>query len=186
MERFLAEAAEQTSTWDMYIGVTPFLEMIQMVESDVIEPWDPYLPEGLLDSMIAPIREEGSYNGQFYVWPFLLDVIVQGWNSEIVEAAGLDPEVAPTTWDEYLANAQKIVDSGAAPFGCTFDYHAWRSLLPITHSISLDVYDPETGSVHVEQRSGGRGARDHEADDAARQPGRAQPGHDRRRRERHA
>jgi ABC-type glycerol-3-phosphate transport system substrate-binding protein len=145
LERFLAEAAEQSSTWDMYIGVTPFLEMIQMVESEVIEPWDEYLPEGLLDSMIAPIREEGSYEGKFYVWPFLLDVIVQGWNATVVEAAGLDPEVAPVTWDEYLANAQKIVDSGAAPFGCTFDFHAWRSLLPITHSISTDVYEPETG-----------------------------------------
>jgi hypothetical protein len=87
IERFLAEASEQTSTWDMYIGVTPFLEMIQMVESDVIEPWDPYLPEGLLDSMIAPIREEGSYDDSFYVWPFLLDVIVQGWHSGVVEAA---------------------------------------------------------------------------------------------------
>ena len=145
IDRFLAEAAEQTSTWDMYIGVTPFLEMIQMTESGVIEPWDPYLPEGLIDTIFEPIREEGSYNGQFYVWPFLLDVIVQGWNTEQVEAAGLDPEVAPTTWDEYIANAQKVVDSGAAPFGCTFDAHAWRSLLPITHSISLDVYDPETG-----------------------------------------
>jgi multiple sugar transport system substrate-binding protein len=145
IDRFLAEAAEKTSTWDMYIGVTPFLEMIQMVESDVIEPWDEYLPDGLLDSLFAPIREEGTYQDKFYVWPFLLDVIVQGWNAEQVTAAGLDPEVAPTTWDEYIANAQKVVDSGAAPFGCTFDFHAWRSLLPITHSISLDVYDPETG-----------------------------------------
>jgi hypothetical protein len=145
IDRFLAEAAEQTSTWDMYAGVTPFLEMIQMVEADVIEPWDPYLPEGLLDTIFTPIREEGSYQDQFYVWPFLLDVIVQGWNSEIVEAAGLDPEATPTTWDEYIANAQAVVDSGAAPFGCTFDFHAWRSLIPITHSISLDVYDPETG-----------------------------------------
>ena len=145
IDRFLAEAAEQTSTWDMYIGVTPFLEMIQMVESDVIEPWDPHLPEGVLDTLFPPIREEGSYEGQFYVWPFLLDVIVQGWNSRIVEEAGLDPEATPTTWDEYIANAQKVVDSGVAPFGCTFDFHAWRSLLPITHSISLDVYDPETG-----------------------------------------
>ena len=65
--------------------------------------------------------------------------------SAVAEAAGLDPEATPTTWDEYLANAQKVVDSGAAPFGCTFDAHAWRSLLPITHSISRDVYDPETG-----------------------------------------
>ena len=145
IDRFLAEAAEQTSTWDMYIGVTPFLEMIQLVESDVIEPWDEYLPEGLLDTIFAPIREEGTYEGKFYVWPFLLDVIVQGWNADVVQRAGLDPEATPTTWDEYIANAQKIVDSGVAPFGCTFDFHAWRSLIPITHSISLDVYDPETG-----------------------------------------
>jgi multiple sugar transport system substrate-binding protein len=145
IDRFLAEAAEKSSTWDMYIGVTPFLEMIQLVESEVIVPWDDYLPEGLLDTIIAPIREEGSYQDKFYVWPFLLDVIVQGWNSEIVQKAGLDPEATPETWDDYIANAQKVVDSGAAPFGCTFDFHAWRSLIPITHSISLDVYEPETG-----------------------------------------
>jgi ABC-type glycerol-3-phosphate transport system substrate-binding protein len=145
IDRFLAEAAEGMSTWDMYIGVTPFLEMIQMVEADVIEPWDEYLPDGLLDTMFAPIREEGSYDGKLYVWPFLLDVIIQGWNADVVTRAGLDPEAVPATWDEYIANAQKIVDSGAAPFGCTFDRNAWRSLIPISHSISLDVYEPETG-----------------------------------------
>jgi ABC-type Fe3+ transport system substrate-binding protein len=141
----LSEAADQSSSWDVYVGVTPFLEMIQLVEAGVIEAWDPYLPEGILDSLFAPVREEGSYKGQFYVWPWLLDITVQGWNSELVEKAGLDPEAAPVTWDEYIANAQKVVDSGAAPFGLTFDFHAWRSLLPITHSISLDVYDPDTG-----------------------------------------
>lgn len=145
IDRFLTEAAEKNSTWDMYMGVTPFLEMIQLVQADVIEPWDEYLPDGLLDTIFPPIREEGTYDGKFYVWPFLLDVIVQGWNSDLVTKAGLDPEVAPVTWDEYIANAQKVVDSGAAPFGCTFDYHAWRSVLPITHSISLDVYDKDTG-----------------------------------------
>ncbi|MFM8594106.1 MAG: extracellular solute-binding protein, partial [Chloroflexota bacterium] len=51
----------------------------------------------------------------------------------------------PVTWDDYIGNAKKIVESGVAPFGLTFDFHAWRSLLPITHSISVDVYDPETG-----------------------------------------
>jgi ABC-type glycerol-3-phosphate transport system substrate-binding protein len=142
---FLSEAAEQQSTWDLYTAVTPFLEMIQLVNADVIEPWDPYLPEGVLEDLFPPMREEGTYDGQFYVWPWLLDIIVQGWNADLVEAAGLDPEAAPQTWDELLANAQQIMDSGAAPFGVTFDFHAWRSLIPITHSISLDVYDPETG-----------------------------------------
>jgi ABC-type glycerol-3-phosphate transport system substrate-binding protein len=145
IDRFLAEAAEKTSTWDMYIGVTPFLEMIQLADADVIEPWDEYMPAGLVDTIFKPIREEATYKGKFYVWPFLLDVIVQGWNSDFVKKAGLDPEAAPKTWDEYLANSKKVMDSGAAPFGCTFDAHAWRSLVPITHSISLDVYDKDTG-----------------------------------------
>ncbi|MER3438461.1 MAG: ABC transporter substrate-binding protein [Chloroflexota bacterium] len=142
-DRFVAEAKEGTSTWDGYGGVTPFLEMIALTETGTIEPWDPYLPEGLLDDFIPATREEGTYNGQFYVWPFLLDVIVQGWNADLVEKAGLDPEVAPKNWDEYLANAQKVKDSKAAPYGCTFDFHDWRSLIPITHSISTDVYTPE-------------------------------------------
>ena len=142
---FLSEAAEKSSTWDVYTGVTPFLEMVQLVSADVIEPWDPYLPEGLLEDLFPPIRDEGSYDGSFYVWPWLLDIIVNGWNAEIVTKAGLDAEAAPASWDELLANAKTVMDSGAAPFGVTFDYHAWRSLIPISHSISLDVYDPETG-----------------------------------------
>jgi ABC-type glycerol-3-phosphate transport system substrate-binding protein len=142
---FLSEAADKKSTWDVYTGVTPFLEMVQLVSADVIEPWDPYVPEGVLDDLFPPIREEGSYDGKFYVWPWLLDIIVNGWNADLVTKAGLDPEVAPVTWDELLANAKKVMDSGAAPFGVTFDYHAWRSLIPISHSISLDVYDKDTG-----------------------------------------
>jgi ABC-type glycerol-3-phosphate transport system substrate-binding protein len=143
LDRFVAEAQEQKSTWDAYTGVTPFLEMIALEASGTIEPWDPYLPAGVLDDLLPATREEGTYKDQLYVFPLLLDVIVQGWNAEIVAKAGLDPEVAPANWDEYLANAQKVKDSGAAPYGCIFDFHDWRSLIPITHSISTDVYTPE-------------------------------------------
>ncbi|MCC6314789.1 MAG: extracellular solute-binding protein, partial [Thermomicrobiales bacterium] len=145
IDRFVTEARDKMSTWDMYIGITPFLEMIQLTDAGVIEPWDPYLPEGMLDSLIPAIRAEGTYNGNFYVWPFLLDVTIQGWNAGLVEQAGLDPEKAPTTWDELIANAKQVQEKGVAPFGLTFDFHAWRSLIPITHSISTDVYDPDTG-----------------------------------------
>jgi len=43
-------------------------------------------------------------------------------------------------WDEYLADAKKVVDSGAAQYGCTFDAHGWRSLAPIAHSFSTNTY----------------------------------------------
>lgn len=142
-DRFVAEAKEQKSTWDFYGGVTPFLEMIALADSGTIEPWEAYLPAGVADDLIPASKAEGTYNDKMYVWPFLLDVIVQGWNAEIIAKAGLDPEVGPKNWDEYLANSQKVKDSGAAQFGCVFDWNAWRSLIPITHSINTDVYSPD-------------------------------------------
>ena len=89
--------------------------------------------------MIPAIRDECTIDGKLYGWPFLLDVIGMGWHSGITDEAGVG-ETPPATWDEYLANAQAIVDSGAAPFGATFDAHGWRSLAPMTHSLNSDVY----------------------------------------------
>lgn len=142
IERFVAEAKNGESTWDVYVGQTPFVEMSAMIEADVIEPWDPYIPQDVLDDIIPSIREENTVNGKMYGWPFLLDVIGTGWHSGFTTAAGL-PDAAPATWDDYLANAKAIMDSGAAPFGATFDSHGWRSLAPFTHSMSTDVYTPE-------------------------------------------
>ena len=144
-DRFIAEANEQNSTWDFYGGVTPFLEMIALANTGTIEPWTPHLPEGLFEDFAEPTRVEGTYKDEFYVWPILLDINVMMWHSGILEKAGLDTTTAPATWDDQIAAAQQIVDSGAAPYGIVFDVRDWRSIIPITHSISTDVYDPETG-----------------------------------------
>jgi multiple sugar transport system substrate-binding protein len=142
-DRFIAEAKQQKSTWDFYGGCTPFLEMLQLISTDTIEPWDPYMPAGMLDDFAPPTRAEGSVDGKLYVWPLLLDICVQASHAGIVAKAGLDPETPPKDWDEFIANAQKVQDSGAAPYGLTFDNRDWRSLIPITHSISTDVYTPD-------------------------------------------
>ena len=144
-DRFIAEANDKTSTWDFYGGVTPFLEMIGLAESGTIEPWTQYLPAGLFDDFVPATSTEGTYKGEFYVWPLLLDINVMMWNSGILQKAGLDTEAGPTTWDDQIAAAQKVVDSKAAPYGIVWDNRDWRSLIPITHSISIDVYDKETG-----------------------------------------
>jgi ABC-type glycerol-3-phosphate transport system substrate-binding protein len=142
IERFVAEAKKKESTWDVYVGQTPFVEMSAMKAADVIEPWDDYIPKDVLDDMIPSIRAENTIDGKLYGWPFLLDVIGCGWHSGLTGKAGL-PDAAPATWDDYLANAKKVVDSGAAPFGATFDSHGWRSVAPMTHSMSSNVYTPE-------------------------------------------
>ncbi|MBE7473396.1 MAG: ABC transporter substrate-binding protein [Anaerolineae bacterium] len=137
--RFVAEGKNKESTWDVYVGMTPFVEMAALIKADVIEPWDNYIPKDVLDDIIPSIREECTVDGKLYSWPFLLDIIVQGYNTSITSKAGL-PDTPPADWDEYLANSKAVLDSGAARYGCTFDAHGWRSLCPITHSISTDVY----------------------------------------------
>jgi ABC-type glycerol-3-phosphate transport system substrate-binding protein len=142
IERFVAEAKKGESTWDVYVGQTPFVEMSAMIKAGVIEPWDDYIPKDVLDDMIPSIRAECTVDGKLYSWPFLLDVICTGWHSGLTGKAGV-ADVAPVTWDDFLANAKKVVDSKAAPYGATFDAHGWRSLAPMTHSLNSNVYTSE-------------------------------------------
>ena len=142
IERFVAEAKNKESTWDVYVGQTPFVEMTAMIEADVIEPWDNYIPKDVLDDIIPSIREECTVNGKMYGWPFLLDVIGNSWHSGITTKAGV-ADTAPMTWDEHLANAKAIVESKAAPYGATFDNHGWRCVAPMAHSMSSKVYTSE-------------------------------------------
>lgn len=137
--RFVAEAKQGQSTWDVYVGMTPFVEMAGLIQAGVIEPWDNYIPKEVLDDIIPAFREECTVDGKLYSWPFLLDIIVQGYNADITTKAGI-PDKPPADWDEYLANAKTVLDKGAAQYGCTFDAHGWRSLAPITHSISTKTY----------------------------------------------
>jgi multiple sugar transport system substrate-binding protein len=140
IERFVAEAREGESTWDVYVGQTPFVEMAALVAAEVTEPWDDYLGQDVVDAMIPSVRDECTYEGQLYNFPFLVDIIVSAWNSDLVRQAGLDPDDPPATWDDLLERAAEVVNSGAAPYGVTFDAHGWRSLAPIAHSFSTEVY----------------------------------------------
>jgi len=138
IERFVAEGKNKEATYDVYVGMTPFVEMKALIKADVIEPWDAYIPKAVLDDMIPSIRNECTVDGKLYSWPFLLDIIGMGWNSELTEKAGV--AAMPKTWDEYMASAKKVMDSGAATYGATFDAHGWRSLVPFAHSMSTKTY----------------------------------------------
>ena len=37
---FIQEAKLHTSSWDMYVGMTPWVEMARLVDKRVIQPWD--------------------------------------------------------------------------------------------------------------------------------------------------
>ena len=143
IERFVAEGEEGESTWDIYVGMTPFVEMAALIDAGVIEPWDDYLADGVADTWVPSVRAEATYDGSIYSHPFDTSIVAAGWHGGLVEAAGLDPDHAPATWDEWITSARQVMDSGAAPFGATFDANGWRSLAPVSHSIDNNVYTEE-------------------------------------------
>jgi multiple sugar transport system substrate-binding protein len=50
----------------------------------------------------------GTYEDKSYVLPFVLDLSMLFWNKDLFREAGLDPEKAPATLEEYAAAAKKI------------------------------------------------------------------------------
>ncbi|MGY2874379.1 multiple sugar transport system substrate-binding protein [Marmoricola sp. URHA0025 HA25] len=50
----------------------------------------------------------GTLDGKKYVLPFVLDLSMLFWNKDLFKEAGLDPEKAPATLDEFAADAKKV------------------------------------------------------------------------------
>lgn len=62
----------------------------------------------------------GVYDGKNYALPFSAEGSVLLWNKDLFKQAGLDPEKAPTTWDEIYEAAKKITALGNDTYGYYF------------------------------------------------------------------
>jgi maltose-binding protein MalE len=143
-QKFLLEARRKTSSWDVYVGMTPFVEMAQLQAAGAIEPWDPYMPASVRNDMPVSVQQEGMLNGKMYDWPMLLDITNLQWRKSMFQQAGIT--AAPTTWEQFTDTASRISAAklrGGTVAGATYDWHPWRSLMPVVHSISLNVYTKE-------------------------------------------
>ncbi|MDB5059540.1 MAG: extracellular solute-binding protein family 1, partial [Chloroflexi bacterium] len=143
-QKFLLEARRKTSSWDVYVGMTPFVEMAQMQAAGALEPWDAYMPASVRNDMPMSVQQEGMINGKMYDWPMLLDISSLQWRKSMFKQAGITK--VPTTWEEFTDTAHRISAAklrGGQVSGATFDWHPWRSIMPVVHSISLDVYTKE-------------------------------------------
>ncbi len=62
----------------------------------------------------------GTYDGHVYGLPLSVETSVFAWNKDLYKKAGLDPDKAPTTWDEIEQNAEKIRALGGDTYGFYF------------------------------------------------------------------
>lgn len=62
----------------------------------------------------------GTFEDKIYGMPLLVETSVFAWNKDLYKKAGLDPDKAPTTWEEITANAEKIRALGDDTYGFYF------------------------------------------------------------------
>ncbi|ACM30116.1 ABC transporter substrate-binding protein [Rhizobium rhizogenes] len=62
----------------------------------------------------------GTYDGHVFGLPLSVETSVFAWNKDLYKKAGLDPDKAPTTWDEIEKNAEKIRALGGDTYGFYF------------------------------------------------------------------
>jgi multiple sugar transport system substrate-binding protein len=88
---------------------------------------DDFIPR-FLDRIRYDASTETLYEGDFYGLPLNGDVNVLYYNTELFEAAGLDPDTPPATWEEFRAYAQALTADGVygtAWLGVQGDASTW-------------------------------------------------------------
>lgn len=82
----------------------------KLAEVGSIQPLDTSImpTESIQSDYIASAVDGLKYNGMYYGMPTDTQTIILLWNKAHAEAAGLDPENGPQTWDEFFDWAHKM------------------------------------------------------------------------------
>jgi len=97
-------------------------DMYQLIDDEMIVPFDDLVEtedeEAWLDSFYEGfLMNSQDAEGRTWGIPFQRSTIVQYWNKDAFEAAGLDPDTPPETWDEMVEMGQQVQDEADIPWG---------------------------------------------------------------------
>ncbi len=82
------------------------IDAYDLIEQDLIVPFEELIEgeaeQAWLDGFYPALMANGQIEGQTWGVPFQRSTIVAYYNKDMFREAGLDPEKAPTTWDELV------------------------------------------------------------------------------------
>ena len=150
--KFLLEAKEQRSTFDAWFGMTPFIDVVKLVEGGVIDPGIPTSAD--IKSDIFPSNlQEGSYQGKLYSWPQIAAALT---------GLELSPEHArsrPVTRSRpphgtRCSMSPLDVEAKKKPAAVwSMDLRVWRSLIPLSISLGGDAAFGKDGYLNWDDPS---------------------------------
>lgn len=80
-------------------------------------PISDYMPQSELSQLPKDQAVETFWNGKQWGWPFYQIGYVFAYNKEMFSKSGLNPDLPPQTWDEFINACQKLKDNGYTPLG---------------------------------------------------------------------
>lgn len=90
------------------------IDAYDLIEQDLVVPFDDLVEgaeeEAWLNSFYPALMANGQVEGKTWGVPFQRSTIVAYYNKDMFRAAGLDPEKAPTTWDELVAMGKSLTN----------------------------------------------------------------------------
>ena len=102
----LSSSAYRFTYGDYMQDISDVFDKTDLDEADFILSYLDYCSEG----------------DKLYFVPFQIVGYYMYWNKDLFQAAGLDPESPPATWDEWAAYAQKITDESKNVYGSGISY----------------------------------------------------------------
>jgi sn-glycerol 3-phosphate transport system substrate-binding protein len=100
------------------IAVLLSTDMFSLIDEDAITPFDALLStdddKAWAKSFYPAFMENSQTGGKTWGIPFQRSTVVMYWNKDAFKAAGLEPDKAPDTWDELVADGGKLTKRDAA------------------------------------------------------------------------
>lgn len=102
----LSSSAYRFTYGDYMQNISDVFDKTNLDKADFIQSYLDYCSEG----------------DNLYFVPFQIVGYYMYWNKDLFQAAGLDPETPPTTWDEWAEYAQKLTDESKNVYGSGISY----------------------------------------------------------------
>jgi sn-glycerol 3-phosphate transport system substrate-binding protein len=95
-----------------HLAILSAVDVFMLQDEGLIEAWDGYLSEEELENWVGgfydAFRANTYKDGKTWGIPFQRSTPVMYYNKEAFEAAGLDPEDPPKTWEELVEAGKKL------------------------------------------------------------------------------
>jgi len=91
------------------------IDAYDLIEQDYIVAFDDIdgVDPAWLDSFYPALMANGKIEGKTWGIPFQRSTIVAYYNKDMFKAAGLDPEVPPSTWEEMISMGKALTKDGS-------------------------------------------------------------------------